>query len=78
MFYKSARMWMVRTVGRIILSGFFSVEFRDFFLTDLLCSMVKINMSEWINYHEAHPLLLFLDLLFCIFGTDDLLVDCRV
>lgn len=40
-FYKSARMWMVRTISRIILSGVFAVEFRDFFLTDLLCSMVS-------------------------------------
>jgi hypothetical protein len=39
MFYKSARFWLLKSLGRIITPGMTTVEFRDNFLTDGLVSM---------------------------------------
>ncbi|KAJ3299465.1 hypothetical protein HK104_008821 [Borealophlyctis nickersoniae] len=39
LFYRSARLWILRTIGRIVLSGVFPVQFRDFFITDIISSM---------------------------------------
>ncbi|KAG5360051.1 Protein SYG1-like protein [Yarrowia sp. C11] len=38
-FYWSARQWLIRALSRILLSGLYPVEFRDFFLGDIICSM---------------------------------------
>lgn len=39
-FNYQGRFWFLETIGRIILSGYQSVQFRDFFMSDLLSSMV--------------------------------------
>lgn len=38
-FYWSARQWLIRALTRILFSGLYPVEFRDFFIGDILCSM---------------------------------------
>jgi hypothetical protein len=38
-FYYEGRMWVLETLWRIMTSGFHPVQFRDFFLSDLLSSM---------------------------------------
>ncbi|KAJ1948375.1 Signal transduction protein [Linderina pennispora] len=38
-FYWSSRRWMLKSLSRIFLSGAYSVEFRDFFLGDEMCSL---------------------------------------
>ncbi|KAJ2404957.1 Signal transduction protein [Coemansia sp. RSA 1935] len=37
--YWTSRWWLMRSLGRVLCSGLFSVEFRDFFLGDELCSL---------------------------------------
>ncbi|KAJ1744108.1 Signal transduction protein [Coemansia sp. RSA 989] len=37
--YWSSRWWLIRSLGRVLFSGLFRVEFRDFFLGDELCSL---------------------------------------
>jgi len=37
--YRSARSWLGESLGRLVFSGFFPVEFRDFFLGDQFCSL---------------------------------------
>ncbi|KAJ3022006.1 Xenotropic and polytropic retrovirus receptor 1 [Thoreauomyces humboldtii] len=44
-FYRSSRKWFLTTMARIVLSGFFTVQFRDFFITDLLSSMTYMFVS---------------------------------
>ncbi|TPX62735.1 hypothetical protein SpCBS45565_g06949 [Spizellomyces sp. 'palustris'] len=47
-FYRSSRKWFIRTMGRIAVSGLFEVQFRDFFITDLLSSMTYMFVSMQI------------------------------
>ncbi|RUP44803.1 EXS family-domain-containing protein [Jimgerdemannia flammicorona] len=42
--YRSSRWWLIRTMVRILLSGFLQVEFCDFFMADGLAS---ISYSFW-------------------------------
>ncbi|KAJ3154791.1 Xenotropic and polytropic retrovirus receptor 1 [Geranomyces variabilis] len=44
-FYRSSRTWFIRSAARIVFSGFFPVQFRDFFITDLLSSMTYMFVS---------------------------------
>ncbi|KAJ1962726.1 Signal transduction protein [Dipsacomyces acuminosporus] len=37
--YWSSRRWLIQSLWRILLSGAYSVEFRDFFLGDEMCSL---------------------------------------
>ncbi|KAJ2805297.1 Xenotropic and polytropic retrovirus receptor 1 [Coemansia guatemalensis] len=37
--YWTSRWWLIRSLGRVLFSGLFRVEFRDFFLGDELCSL---------------------------------------
>ncbi|KAJ1311454.1 hypothetical protein OPQ81_009943 [Rhizoctonia solani] len=39
-FHRSARWWLLRTVGKLFVSGRTRVEFRDFWMGDQLCSLV--------------------------------------
>ncbi|KAJ2552406.1 Signal transduction protein [Coemansia sp. RSA 1933] len=38
-FYWSSRRWLIKSLWRLLLSGFYRVEFRDFFLGDEMCSL---------------------------------------
>ncbi|KAJ2615771.1 Signal transduction protein [Coemansia sp. RSA 1804] len=38
-FYWTSRRWLMRSLWRLLLSGFYRVEFRDFFLGDEMCSL---------------------------------------
>ncbi|KAG5421696.1 SYG1 [Candida metapsilosis] len=38
-FYGSSRRWLQFALWRLLLSGFYPVEFRDFFLGDIVCSL---------------------------------------
>lgn len=64
--YRSARTWFIRSVGRILASGWFEVEFRDFFLCDLLSSLTYSFVS--------------IQLLACglIFNFENLKTQCNV
>lgn len=55
-FYFSARKWLQAALIRIILSGFYPVEFRDFFLGDLLCSLTYTmgNISFFFCLYSHH------------------------
>ncbi|KAJ3146678.1 hypothetical protein HDU86_008422 [Geranomyces michiganensis] len=44
-FYRSSRTWFIRSAARIVCSGLFPVQFRDFFITDLLSSMTYMFVS---------------------------------
>ncbi|QRW04806.1 xenotropic and polytropic retrovirus receptor 1 [Ceratobasidium sp. AG-Ba] len=39
-FHRSARYWLLKTVGKLFISGHTRVEFQDFWMGDQLCSMV--------------------------------------
>ncbi|KAJ1501305.1 Xenotropic and polytropic retrovirus receptor 1 [Coelomomyces lativittatus] len=39
-FYRNARFWFLRATARILLSPFHKISFSDFFLTDILCSLL--------------------------------------
>ncbi|CAE6461995.1 unnamed protein product [Rhizoctonia solani] len=39
-FHRSARWWLLRTVGKLFVSGSTRVEFKDFWMGDQLCSLV--------------------------------------
>ncbi|KAJ2725685.1 Signal transduction protein [Coemansia sp. Benny D115] len=39
MFYWSSRWWLMKSLWRILFSGLYRVEFRDFFLGDEMCSL---------------------------------------
>ncbi|GMM31819.1 Syg1 protein [Martiniozyma asiatica (nom. inval.)] len=38
-FYLNARLWLISSLFRLLLSGFYPVEFRDFFLGDIFSSL---------------------------------------
>ncbi|KAI9172952.1 Xenotropic and polytropic retrovirus receptor 1 [Blastocladiella emersonii ATCC 22665] len=38
--HRNARWWLIRTLSRILASPFHKIYFRDFFLTDIMCSLV--------------------------------------
>ncbi|KAI8053975.1 EXS family-domain-containing protein [Syncephalis plumigaleata] len=40
--YHSARRWSIIVATRIIFSGLFNVQFRDFFIADELCSLIYL------------------------------------
>ncbi|KAJ2779756.1 Signal transduction protein [Coemansia javaensis] len=61
--YWRSRWWLVRSLGRVLCSGLFQVEFRDFFLGDELCSLsYTLSMvlmlgcaasNDWTGLDEA-------------------------
>lgn len=55
-FYLSSRRWLQIALWRILLSGFYPVEFRDFFLGDLLCSLTYTmgNISFFFCLYGNH------------------------
>ncbi|KAI9317258.1 EXS family-domain-containing protein [Dichotomocladium elegans] len=46
--YRSARMWLCKTLGRVLMSFFYPVEFRDFFIADELNSL---SYTFWTMYY---------------------------
>ncbi|KAJ3383151.1 hypothetical protein HDU92_004366 [Lobulomyces angularis] len=54
-FYKSSRYWLIISFWRILCSGYYHVEFRDFFLCDLMSSMtysfisVELLVCSFVN-----------------------------
>lgn len=38
--FRSSRLWLLKTVGKLLISGIRTVEFADFWMGDQLCSMV--------------------------------------
>lgn len=55
-FYLEARKWLLSTVFRLFLSGFYPVEFRDFFLGDIFCSLTYSlsNTSMFFCLYDTH------------------------
>lgn len=53
--YLSARKWLLSTVFRLALSGLYPVEFKDFFLGDIFCSL---------TYSISNT-----SMFFCLYGT---------
>ncbi|PIA17821.1 EXS-domain-containing protein [Coemansia reversa NRRL 1564] len=61
--YWTSRWWLIRSLGRVLFSGFFRVEFRDFFLGDELCSLTYTfsmvlmlgcaGNNHWSNLNET-------------------------
>eukprot|EP01022_Parablepharisma_sp_SALTPOND_P004520 TRINITY_DN120435_c3_g1_i1.p1 TRINITY_DN120435_c3_g1~~TRINITY_DN120435_c3_g1_i1.p1 ORF type:complete len:700 (+),score=58.28 TRINITY_DN120435_c3_g1_i1:6770-8869(+) len=63
--YRGARVEMIRTMWNIIISPISEVRFKDFFLADIFCSMVKpfqdmvttfcfFTSESWVNNTDAH------------------------
>ncbi|KAF9963130.1 Xenotropic and polytropic retrovirus receptor 1 [Modicella reniformis] len=51
----SARKWFLASIGRILLSGYYNVEFRDFFLADEMNSLAySIEQFEFAICAYAH------------------------
>ncbi|QOU18127.1 hypothetical protein BRETT_005187 [Brettanomyces bruxellensis] len=55
-FFLDARKWLLSTVFRLCLSGFYPVEFRDFFLGDIFCSLTYSisNTSMFFCLYDTH------------------------
>jgi len=55
LFYES-RKWLVATMWRLILSGFYPVEFKDFSLGDIFCSLTYTtgNLSFFFCMYATH------------------------
>ncbi|AOA61552.1 hypothetical protein PP7435_CHR1-1013 [Komagataella phaffii CBS 7435] len=54
-FYASARRWLLIGLWRLIWSGFYPVEFQDFFLGDIFCSLTYTlgNISFYICLYSS-------------------------
>lgn len=54
--YRSARFWLLRALWRLVFSGFYRVEFRDFFLGDELVSLsfTFVNLALVVCVYEYH------------------------
>lgn len=54
--YPASRRWLQVAVWRILLSGLYPVEFRDFFLGDILCSLTYVtgNISFFFCVYAQH------------------------
>lgn len=51
----SARKWFLLSIGRLLISGYYSVEFRDFFLADEMNSLsYSIEQFEFAICAYAH------------------------
>ncbi|CAK7901253.1 protein Syg1p [[Candida] anglica] len=55
-FYGSSRKWLQIALWRLLLSGFYPVEFRDFFLGDIFCSLTYTmgNISFFFCLYSHH------------------------
>lgn len=55
-FYASSRKWLQVALWRLFLSGFYPVEFRDFFPGDILCSLTYAmgNLSFFFCLYAYH------------------------
>ncbi|TID14788.1 hypothetical protein CANINC_004459 [Pichia inconspicua] len=55
-FYLNARLWLLSTLTRLLLSGFYPVEFRDFFMGDIFCSLTYSisNVSMFFCLYAKH------------------------
>lgn len=55
-FYLNARLWLISSLFRLLLSGFYPVEFRDFFLGDIFCSLTYSisNLSTFFCLYASH------------------------
>ncbi|RLV94274.1 Protein SYG1 [Spathaspora sp. JA1] len=55
-FYSSSRKWLQVALWRLLLSGFYPVEFRDFFLGDIVCSLTYTmgNISFFFCIYAHH------------------------
>lgn len=56
MFFLNARLWLLSTFTRLLLSGFYPVEFKDFFLGDIFCSLTYSisNVSMFFCIYGNH------------------------
>lgn len=64
-FYASSRKWLQVALWRLLLSGFYPVEFRDFFLGDILCSLTYtmgnisfffcLYANNWNGLYDGSP-----------------------
>lgn len=56
MFFLNARLWLLSTFTRLLLSGFYPVEFKDFFLGDIFCSLTYSisNVSMFFCIYSKH------------------------
>lgn len=51
----SARKWFLLSIGRLLVSGYYSVEFRDFFLADEMNSLAySIEQFEFAICAHVH------------------------
>jgi hypothetical protein len=55
-FFLNARLWILSTFTRLLLSGFYPVEFKDFFLGDIFCSLTYSisNVSMFFCIYANH------------------------
>ncbi|OWB57193.1 hypothetical protein B5S28_g3123 [[Candida] boidinii] len=55
-FHLNSRIWMLSSLWRLLLSGFYPVEFKDFFLGDVFCSLTYSmgNISMFFCLYSTH------------------------
>lgn len=55
-FFHESRKWLIVTVWRLVLSGLYPVEFRDFFIGDIFCSLTYTmgNISFFFCMYATH------------------------
>lgn len=55
-FYLNSRRWLIIVMWRLIFSGFYPVEFKDFFLGDIFCSLTYTmgNLSFFFCVYATH------------------------
>ncbi|KAG8734798.1 hypothetical protein FRC10_011431 [Ceratobasidium sp. 414] len=49
-FHRSARYWLLRTVGKLFVSGHTRVEFQDFWMGDQFCSLVYTMGNLFVSF----------------------------
>ncbi|POG78096.1 hypothetical protein GLOIN_2v716856 [Rhizophagus irregularis DAOM 181602=DAOM 197198] len=58
-FYYDARKWFIIAMLRVVASGFYRVEFRDFFIADELNSLTYTFMNSQFLFCASNYLLTF-------------------
>ncbi|GME98197.1 unnamed protein product [[Candida] boidinii] len=55
-FHLNSRIWLLSALWRLLLSGFYPVEFKDFFLGDVFCSLTYSmgNISMFFCLYSTH------------------------
>ncbi|GMF04736.1 unnamed protein product [Ambrosiozyma monospora] len=55
-FFLNSRIWLMSTLQRLVMSGLYPVEFKDFFMGDIVCSLTYSisNLSMFFCLYATH------------------------